>query len=470
MLTRNLQIICVAMILCLGCFYQARRLRLSGEIGTAMQLISRAYVEPVDQRQLFDSAMSGMLADLDPYSSYIPPVEYQPFQDFLKQQFEGLGVSLEGPPAVEQLTILAPMAGSPAYKAGVEPGDIILAIDGTVTDGMNVETASKLLRGPEGTSVRLKLRRKGADKNTADEVLELEIRRAALEVESVVGVQRRKDGTWNYFLPGKEKIAYLRVDIFGEKTKGEFESAIEQIKNEARGLVIDLRDNAGGLLPAAVDMCDMFLDAGPIVTIQGRKPEDKMVYEATAGTLLERTVPIVVLVNGGSASASEIVAAALRDQGRALVAGQRSFGKGTIQQVFVLDGGRSGLKLTTAKYFPPSGQNIHRSPRMSEQDVWGIKPDEKLQFKLDEEQTRELYRRWRMAEIPTEGEPDAPPAPAGDEAVAEGNMPADVATQSLSNDPVLLKVYDYLRSSSSHRSAVGRSEASRSEIGSSEVG
>lgn len=434
MLTRNLQIICVAMIVCLGCFYQARRLRLSGEIGTAMQLISRAYVEPVDQRQLFDSAMSGMLADLDPYSSYIPPVEYQPFQDVLKQQFEGLGVNLEGPPAVERLTVVTPLAGSPAYQAGVEPGDVILEIDGKTTESMSVADASKLLRGPEGTSVHLKMRRKSLEEGKADSILDFEIRRAALEVESVVGVQRKKDGKWDYYLPGQDKIAYVRIDIFGERTTDEFRKALEEVKSDAQGLVLDLRDNAGGLLPAAVDICDLFLDRGPIVTIQGRLPDDRVVYDATEGVTISNEVPIVVLINGGSASASEIVAAALHDQGRAKVAGERSFGKGTIQQVFVMDGGRSGLKLTTAKYYPPSGTNIHRSPRMTEKDVWGIMPDEKLRVSLTEEQTRKLYQRWRNSEVPGAGTTSS-----GDASTA--NPDAD----GLSDDPALQKAHEHLK-------------------------
>lgn len=434
MLTRNLQIICVAMIVCLGCFYQARRLRLSGEIGTAMQLISRAYVEPVDQRQLFDSAMSGMLADLDPYSSYIPPVEYRPFQDVLKQQFEGLGVNLEGPPAVERLTVVTPLAGSPAYKAGIEPGDVILEIDGKTTEGMSVVDASKLLRGPEGTSVHLKIRRKNSEAEKEDSLLDLDIRRAALEVESVVGVQRNKEGKWNYFLPGTEKIAYLRVDIFGERTTSEFLGALEQVKGEARGLVLDLRDNAGGLLPSAVEISDMFLESGPIVTIQGRLPEDRVVYDAKAGATIPAEVPIVVLINGGSASASEIVAAALHDQGRAKLAGERSFGKGTIQQVFVMDGGRSGLKLTTAKWYPPSNINIHRSPRMTDKDVWGVMPDEKLQVTLDENQTRTLYKRWRNSEVPQTT--SAGDSPATQEAGENAAFP---------DDPALQKAFEYLK-------------------------
>lgn len=437
MLTRNLQIICVAMIICLGCYYQARRLRLSGEIGTAMQLISRAYVEPVDQRQLFDSAMSGMLADLDPYSSYIPPVEYQPFQDVLRQQFEGLGVNLEGPPVVERLAVVTPLAGSPAHRAGVEPGDVILEIDGTSTEGMSVGDASKLLRGPEGTSVHLKMRRKSLTESQEDSILEFDIRRAALEVESVVGVQRKKSGEWEYFLPGESKIAYIRIDIFGERTAGEFRAALDRVKQDVQGLVIDLRDNAGGLLPAAIEVCDMFLERGPIVTIQGRMPDDRMVYDAADGMVIPTAVPIVVLVNRGSASASEIVAAALRDQGRASVAGERSFGKGTIQQVFVMDGGRSGLKLTTAKYFPPSGANIHRSPRMTENDVWGIMPDEELRVELDEEQIRKLYQRWRNSEVPATEAASASNPSTG----SSGDPPLP---EDFNDDPALQKAYQHL--------------------------
>jgi carboxyl-terminal processing protease len=278
------------------------------------------------------------------------------------------------------------------------------------------------------------MRRKSLEEGKADSILDFEIRRAALEVESVVGVQRKKDGKWDYYLPGQDKIAYVRIDIFGERTTDEFRKALEEVKGDAQGLVLDLRDNAGGLLPAAVDICDLFLDRGPIVTIQGRLPDDRVVYDATEGVAISNEVPIVVLINGGSASASEIVAAALHDQGRAKVAGERSFGKGTIQQVFVMDGGRSGLKLTTAKYYPPSGTNIHRSPRMTEKDVWGIMPDEKLRVSLTEEQTRKLYQRWRNSEVPGAGKISS-----GDASTA--NPDAD----GLSDDPALQKAHEHLK-------------------------
>ena len=177
---------------------------------------------------------------------------------------------------------------------------------------------------------------------------------------------------------------------------------------------------------------NMFLESGPIVTIQGRLPEDRVVYDATAGTTIAKDIPIVVLVNGGSASASEIVAAALHDQGRAKVAGERSFGKGTIQQVFVMDGGRSGLKLTTAKYYPPSGKNIHRGPRMTETDEWGVVPDEKLNVTLTEEETRKLYQRWRNSEVPASG------------TSSSGNGDPSAA-DTLSDDPALKKAYEQLK-------------------------
>lgn len=389
--TRNRRFLWIAMLVCLLCAFQARRLRWVGEIGFAIDLIDQAYVQDVDPKELYRSAMRGMVGSLDPYSAYIEADDYSEFQKMIEQHFGGIGILVDGPPRMDRITIVTPLFGTPAYRAGLEPGDVILSIDGKVVEGMELDEATKLMKGPEGTSVTIEVSRSGAE-----QPIQRTIVRAAIEIESVVGDRRRKDARWDYFLEESPEIAYLRVTSFGEKTVEEFKKAIVEVRAQAKGLIVDLRDNPGGLLTAATEICDMFLDDGEIVTTKGRHGSFFSKIEAKKGVELPKDIPIAILVNDQSASASEVVAGCMRDRHRAIIVGQRSFGKGSVQNLVELDGGSAAIKLTTARYYPPSGQNIHREVNADENQVWGVKPDPRYEVVLNDEERKEVFKRWRI--------------------------------------------------------------------------
>ncbi len=420
---RNIQILTAAILVCLACYIQAERLRYAGKIGNAIQLIEANYVEPVDPKELYYNAMEGMVSKLDPYSEFIPPKRYEEFHTAIEQEFGGVGILVEGPPTVKQLTVVAPIPGTPAFEAGLEPGDVITHIDGQSTEGLTTEDATQRMRGRVGTPVRLTLRRRGAQ-----ELIEVTLVRADIQVDSVYGDRIRHDSSWEYFLEEDPRIAYIRITLFGAKTADEFRSTLEQIKGRAAAVVIDLRYNPGGILPQAVDMCDMLLDEGVIVSTRGRRPDKDYEYRASPGAVLPESTPIVVLINGQSASASEIMAGALQDHGRAAIGGSRSFGKGTVQEVFQLENDQTALKFTTARFYRPSGKNIHRTEEMSDEDTWGVRPEPELAMKLNDFQELYLNLRWRQRSDPRiVATPDQPPAPP------------------CAGDPQLLKAVEYLQ-------------------------
>lgn len=408
---RNIQILCIVMLVCYACYIQAERLKYASKIGHAIQLIENNYVEERDPDELLEAAMQGIVEKLDEFSAYIPPIQYEQFQSGIEQEFGGIGIMIEGPPTVKQLTVVTPIPNTPAFRAGLQPGDVITSIDGQSTEGLVTDEASKLMRGPVGKTVQLTLRRPGTAR-----VMTKDIMRADIQVDSVYGDRIQSDSEWDFFLREDSRVAYLRVTQFGEKTTGEFLDAIKQIKPQAEALVIDLRYNPGGILSCAVELCDMLVDEGLIVSTRGRKDMFKTEIEATASVDLNRGIPIVVMVNGQSASASEIMAGCLQDLGRAKIAGTRSYGKGTVQRVFPL-ASDTALKFTTARFYRPSGTNIHRTKEMTEDDEWGISPEANLTLETTDMQELNLLRRWRRHSDPRiTTNPDRPPAPkcAGD--------------------------------------------------------
>ena len=408
---RNIQILCIVMLVCYACYIQAERLKYASKIGHAIQLIENNYVEERDPDELLEAAMQGIVEKLDEFSAYIPPIQYEQFQSGIEQEFGGIGIMIEGPPTVKQLTVVTPIPNTPAFRAGLQPGDVITSIDGQSTEGLVTDEASKLMRGPVGKTVQLTLRRPGTAR-----VMTKDIMRADIQVDSVYGDRIQSDSEWDFFLREDSRVAYLRVTQFGEKTTGEFLDAIKQIKPQAEALVIDLRYNPGGILSCAVELCDMLVDEGLIVSTRGRKDMFKSEIEATASVDLNRGIPIVVMVNGQSASASEIMAGCLQDLGRAKIAGTRSYGKGTVQRVFPL-ASDTALKFTTARFYRPSGTNIHRTKEMTEDDEWGISPEANLTLETTDMQELNLLRRWRRHSDPRiTTNPDRPPAPkcAGD--------------------------------------------------------
>ena len=395
--TKNLKILIVVLIGCLFCYGNAQRYRNLGDLALAMEIIDQEYVKKPDKEKLYQAAMKGMIDSLDPYSSYIPIESLKPFQAVFDQEFGGLGVSLDGRPRRERLTIVATLFDSPAYKAGVKPGDVILEIDGVESAKSEVETVSKKLRGREGTSVSLTIERA----NVPDP-LRVKITRARIEVESVLGDRRRMNGTWEFAMEEDPRLAYVRLELFGEKTTEELKTALASVRKECKGLIIDLRDNTGGLLIAATDICDMFLDDGEIVSTRGRNDRIDQRYSAQPGNEIDNSVPIVILINEHSASASEVVAGCMQDRCRATIVGDRSFGKGSVQNVIPLDAGLAAMRLTTAYYYPPSGRLIHREPNAKPEDVWGVSPDEGCVVKMDEPAFLKSIERFRKRADPNE--------------------------------------------------------------------
>jgi len=412
MTPRNLFALFLVTGLSLVCFNEARLqggryARMFGTYAEVMDQIDRKYVEPADDRKMFEAALTGIVASLgDEYSAYIPPREAEALKSELEQKFGGVGVSVLKDEQSGRLIITSPLYDTPAYNAGILAGDVILAIDGADTAGMTMEEATGRMRGPIGEMVRLKIERAGEPAP-----LELSLTRAEIAVESVVGDSHEADDHWSFFLEREDRIGYVRIRSFGEKTIDELRAALEWLnERDARALILDLRDNAGGLLHAATETCDMFLDDGVIVSTRGRGSVELDRFTATPGVVWDAQRPIVILVNEYSASAAEIFAACLQDHGRAVVVGERSWGKGSVQEVLPLEGGRSVLKLTTASFWRPSGKNIHRrGPRDENSGDWGVRPDEGNEVKLTEDEFKEMVRRRRERDVIRRTSPMAPP-------------------------------------------------------------
>ncbi len=393
---RNTVTILIVAVISLVCYEKAERNRFPSMISLAMGLIEAHYIEEVEPRTLFENAMQGMVRGLDPYSAYIGPEHFQQFKQSIDQEFVGIGVHVEGPPLADQLRVVSPLYDSPAFRAGMRAGDLILEIDGVPAKTMDVEEAVKRMKGPEGSRVTLLIQHPDADAQP----LRLDITRQWIQTKSVLGDHLLPDGRWNYFLDAEPRIGYVRITTFGEFTVRELREVLQFADHPIDALILDLRGNEGGLLDKAVHTCDLFLDEGVIVSTRGRHAADEVVYEADpTTTIFPQTIPMVVLVDQRSASASEIVAACLQDHGRAAVAGQRTFGKGTVQNVIPFEHNTSALKLTTASYWRPNGQNIHRAEGATDEDTWGVTPEADLTVELTDEQYLTLVRQRSARDV-----------------------------------------------------------------------
>jgi len=428
---RNLVTLFLAALLSLMCHVKADRNRYATTVSEAMDLITFNYLEDVGYRDLYENAMRGMAEGLDPYSSYISPADYQRFQEELDQEFGGIGILVEFNRETNRLLVMSPLFDTPAARAGVRAGDLILAIDGRDTSGISFREAIELIRGKPGEPVRLTILHPGEQSP-----IDVEMLRAIIPVESVLGDGRRTDGGWDFQLQDDPRITYIRLINFGENTVTELSQVLQGRKTEA--LILDLRDNAGGLLDAAVGTCNLFLDEGTIVTIRGRDGEVQRTFEADGSPLLPGDLPVVVLVNHFSASASEIVAACLQDHERAKIIGQRSWGKGTVQNVIQIEAGRAALKLTTASYWRPSGKNIHRLKEATDEDEWGVRPDPGFEVTLTDEQADGIRQRRRDKDIGATSKP-APDAAQNKEASEPAEPPKPAG------DPQLQKALEYLQ-------------------------
>jgi carboxyl-terminal processing protease len=423
---RNLLIICLAFAVSLLCYNRADRNRYVRTLAEAMQLVDERYVEEVRHRQVFENAMNGIVEGLDPYSAYIPPKQYRRLLEDLVQQFGGIGIVVELSPDTKRLTVLSRLPNTPAYRAGIRAGDTIVAIDGQDTLGLSLKDCVELIQGPVGKSVRLNVLHAGEE-----EPVEVTLERATIPIESVLGDTRREDGTWDFSLPDHPRITYVRVVNFGERTERELAQVLKSQQVEA--LVLDLRDNAGGLFPAAVDVCRQLVPTGEIVSTRGRGGRVARAYFADGRTLVDPQVPIAVLVNRFSASASEVVAACLQDHGRAKIIGQRTWGKGTVQNILDLEGGQSALKLTTYYYWRPSGKNIHRRKGDKDDAPWGVQPDPDGTVELTDAEAARVRQQRRLRDAgrePEKPEGDAKPeAKTKPEDTAKPNAPSEGRSQ-----------------------------------------
>jgi carboxyl-terminal processing protease len=271
----------------------------------------------------------------------------------------------------------------------VRAGDSILRIDDHNTQGMSAMDAKSLMRGKPGDPVSITVLHQGEDKP-----VDLKIVRAVIHSETVMGDARNADGSWNYFLPGTDRVGYLRISSFGDKTAEELKKAVEWlIEHDMQGLILDLRDNPGGVLPVAIEVCDFFIASGTILSTRGRDGRILETWVATGKSPFTK-FPMVILVNQHSASASEIVAACLQDHHRATIVGQRTYGKGTVQKIIELGDTRGALKLTTASYWRPSNKNIHRRRDAGENENWGVQPDPDCEVKIEGDDLTRL-QLWR---------------------------------------------------------------------------
>jgi len=457
---RNISVIFLAMLISIACYRTASRNRYVGTLTEAMNLVVDNYVDDVDERKLFEGAMEGMIDELDPYSKYTSPDDLPRFQEAIGQEFPGIGIVVELDEKEKRLKIRSPIPKLPAFQAGLKAGDIILKIDGKDTAGKSLEECTKDIRGEEGTTVKLEVKRA-----TEEKPLLFEVQRAKIPIESVKGDRHDAAGEWLYNLPGHPRLGYIRIVSFGERTVDELKAALETFGPGAKdidGLIIDMRGNAGGLLTSAVGVCDAFLDQGLIVSTRGRNKVELEAHHAKSDLVVPKSLPMLVLVDGFSASASEIVAACLQDDGRAVVAGQRSWGKGTVQKVYMLEGNKSALRLTFATYWRPSGKDIHKRRDAKDTDDWGVRPDEGLEVIIGKELQEKLYKLRNERDIsavegheptipsrkPAEGNSAKPEPPMPEPGNSDGMPPipepdAELPINVPVDDPQLQRAIEY---------------------------
>jgi carboxyl-terminal processing protease len=356
-------------------------LRTAVTFGEMRDLIKRKYIRDVADDSLYYGSLRGVASELDPYSAFVTPDEVEDLERIMKGDFPGLGiyVTLEGGIP----TVVTPIEGTPAFKSGILAGDKILSIDGETVEGLSLIEVTRKLRGPAGSEVKLEILHTG--ETVATEIM---VTRDKIKIDSVKGARMLEPGTG---------IGYIRITQFHPGTKEEFEAAVKELKGQGMNkLVLDLRFNPGGIMTSAVEVADEFLDKGVIVSTVGRTDKEETTEACKGGLLLEE--PLVVLVNRGSASASEILAGALQDHRRAVIIGARTYGKGSVQSTYRVDRGESRLKLTTAYYYTPEGHCPHTGARCrhpgkycfhrsveAELKLGGLRPNVKVEMPTEQE-------------------------------------------------------------------------------------
>lgn len=411
---RNLLILLVALVTSYACYVRGDQNPYARFVSHSFDEIELGALERVPNEELFNSALEAMVGVLekhgDQHSQFFPREDAAPFQAEMRQQFGGIGVRIRmlGDPP-ELVIVGAPDPGTPAARADIRANDRVLEIDGKSTAGMDLAEVLHLMRGQPGEPLELLVRHADAAHPEAKQLV-----REVITVDSILGDRRGTSGGWEYRLEADPRIAQVRVTTFGNKTADELDRVLSRLTAEGvEAVVLDLRDDAGGSLDAAVAICDMFLPAGKkIVEIRGRDDvlEDRY---TSSGRGKFTKLPLAVLVNGGSASASEIVAACLQDNHRATVFGERSYGKGTVQKLIPIEPGGSLLKLTTARYLRPNGKNIHRRRDAKDKDDWGVSPDPGHQVVQSDTEFKAFERYRSLRDV--WGEPPPPELLAADE-------------------------------------------------------
>ncbi len=373
--------------------------RLLNLFGDIFERVRAEYVEPVSDRDVIENAINGMLQGLDPHSSYMNPRSFRDMQVQTRGEFGGLGIEVTQENGY--VKVISPIDDTPAARAGVRPGDVITHLNGQTTQGLTLQDAVDQMRGERGTSIRLTIRREGE--------------RQPVEITLTRDVIRPQVARFR--LEGND-IAYVRLSAFNEQTEAALRRAIAQMRQQAgtnlKGLILDLRNNPGGLLDQAVQVSDDFLEQGEIVSTRARRAEDAQRWNARAGDIAQG-LPMVVLINGGSASASEIVAGALQDHRRAVVMGVKSFGKGSVQTVMPIPG-QGAIRLTTARYYTPSGRSIQATGIEPDIEVLAARPEPGAPQRDREADLRRSLRNEGGGQV-AQPQPTPPPL----------NLPAGVA-------------------------------------------
>ena len=402
---RNLLLLLATALISFACYVRAEQNPYARYIASGYSVIDRWALQETPDQELFEGAMRGMIDVLrksgDQHSAFVNEELHERFREDLTQQFGGVGVRIRllGEPPLPTV-VGPPQPGTPAFLAGIRSGDRITAINGQPIILMEMDGILQLMRGPVGEPITLAIQHLDEES-----IQNTELTRAMITIDSICGDLRGSDDHWNFRLAGDPRLGYVRILSFGDKTVDELTHVLADLAAEGdapegkampiEGLILDVRDNAGGTLDAAVGICDLFLRAGrTIITTRGRDQETRDRFVSTgSGGYTE--LPLAVLINQDSASASEILAACLQDYGRAVVLGQRSYGKGTVQKLFThIESGRSLLKLTSATYWRPNEQNIHRMPGDDQQATWGVRPNSGFEVVLDETENLQ-WRKYR---------------------------------------------------------------------------
>jgi carboxyl-terminal processing protease len=394
-----------------------RQLDLFGEV---FERVRADYVEEVSDEQLIEAAINGMLSSLDPHSSYMNAKSFRDMQVQVRGEFGGLGIEVTMENGL--VKVVSPIDDTPAARGGLKPGDYITHIDGEPVAGLSLNEAVEKMRGPVNSEIKLTVRREGRDP------FDVKLTRAVIKIQSV-----------KYHLEGD--IGYIRITSFNEQADSGLQAAVKSLQAQAggklSGIVLDLRNDPGGLLDQAIAVSDEFLEQGEIVSTRGRHPEDAARYNARPGDITNG-LPMVVLINGGSASASEIVAGALQDHHRAVLLGTRSFGKGSVQTIIQLPG-HGAMRLTTARYYTPSGRSIQAK---------GIEPDivvepAKIEKLAAAEGRHEADLRGALKNTDTTGAAGKPQSAAPGVNVPPGTTPAEPQESSAVDPSVLGTAQDY---------------------------